>query len=113
MKNFFVFAYACFASLALSAQNPDIKSSSKSVNSSSKPAASSAQPVKSESLQMEAMRPKNPLANPAKSDEVQKQTPANQAKPNHKKRTKLEANKNLKSVKKGFYQTAPETKQSK
>jgi hypothetical protein len=41
------------------------------------------------------------------------QTPTNQGKPNYKKRSKKDANKNLGTVKKGAYQTAPETKKSK
>ncbi len=115
MKKFLVFASACFVSAALSAQNPAVKSSPKPVKSTSSPAVNPAVPVKSQPVQMEAVKPVNPTviqSNPTISNEPQKQTPVKQG-PKQAKRSKLDANKNLKSVKKGEYQTAPETKKSK
>lgn len=115
MKKFLVFASACIASAALSAQNPKLKSSPKSETTKTSPAVKSTVPVKSQPVQKEVIMPVSAgeSSSPVIYDEPKRTTPANQAKPNHKKRTKLDANKNLKSVKKGAYQTAPETKQSK
>ena len=117
MKKFLVFASACLASVALSAQNPAVKSSPKPVKSNSSPAVNPAvpvksQPVKSEAVHKEAVMPTSPRLNNSMSDEPKKQTPVKQG-PKQAKRSKLDANKNLKSVKKEAYQTAPETKQSK
>ena len=120
MKKFLVFASACFLSAAISAQNPAVKSSPKPVKSTSSPAVNPAvpvksQPVQSQPVQMEAVKPVNPTinqSNPTISNEPKKQTPVKQG-PRQAKRSKLEANKNLKTVKKGVYQTAPESKQSK
>jgi hypothetical protein len=115
MKKFLVFASACFVSAALSAQNPAVKSSPKPVKSTSSQAVKPAVPVKSQPVQMEAVKPVNPeviQSNPTISNEPQKQTPVKQV-PKQAKRSKLDANKNLKSVKKEAYQTAPETKKSK
>ena len=115
MKKFLVFASACFVSAAISAQNPAVKSTPKPVKSTSSPAANPAVPVKSQPVQMEAVKPVNPTinqSNPTISNEPKKQTPVKQG-PRQAKRSKLEANKNLKTVKKGVYQTAPESKQSK
>ena len=115
MKKFLVFASACLASVALSAQNPAVKSTPKPVKSTSLPAANPAAPVKSQPVQMEAVKPVNPTviqSNPTISNEPKKQTPVKQG-PKQAKRSKLDANKNLKSVKKEAYQTAPETKTTK
>ena len=120
MKKFLIFASACLASVALSAQNPAVKSSPKPVKSNSSPAVNPAvpvksQPVQSQPVQMEAVKPVNPTiiqSNPTISNEPKKQPPVKQG-PKQAKRSKLDANKNLKSLKKGAYQTAPETKQSK
>jgi hypothetical protein len=115
MKKFLVFASACLASVALSAQNPSVKSTPKPVKSTSSPAANPAAPVKSQPVQMEAVKPVNPTviqSNPTISNEPKKQTPVKQG-PKQAKRSKLDANKNLKSVKKEAYQTAPETKTTK
>ena len=115
MKKFLVFASACLASVTLSAQNPAVKSTPKPVKSTSSPAANPAAPVKSQPVQMEAVKPVNPTviqSNPTISNEPKKQTPVKQG-PNQAKRSKLDANKNLKSVKKEAYQTAPETKTTK
>jgi hypothetical protein len=115
MKKFLVFASACLASVALSAQNPAVKSTPKPVKSTSSPAANPAAPVKSQPVQMEAVKPVNPTviqSNPTISNEPKKQTPVKQG-PKQAKRSKLDANKNLKSVKKEAYQTAPETKTTK
>ncbi len=115
MKKFLVFASACIASAALSAQNPAVKSSPKPAKSTSSSTVNSAVPVKSQPVQKEVIMPVSAgeSSSPKIYNEPKRATPANQAKPNHKKRTKLEANKNLKSLKKGAYQTAPTTKQSK
>ena len=122
MKKFLVFASACFVCASLSAQNPAVKSSPKPVKSTSSPAVNPAvpvksQPIKSQPVQMEAVKPVNPeviQSNPTISNEPKKQAPVKQAPvkqaPNQAKRSKLDANKNLKSVKKEAYQTAPETK---
>ena len=115
MKKFLVFASACFVSAALSAQNPAVKSSPKPVKSTSSPAVNPAVPVKSQPVQMEAVKPVNPeviQSNPTISNEPKKQAPVKQA-PNQAKRSKLDANKNLKSVKKEAYRTAPEIKTTK
>ncbi len=115
MKKFLVFASACISSIALSAQNPAVKSSPKPAKTTSSPTVNSAVPVKSQPVQKEVIMPVSAgeSSSPVIYNEPQRTTPVNQAKPTHKKRTKLEANKNLKSVKKGAYQTAPTTKQSK
>ena len=115
MKKFLVFASACFVSAALSAQNPAVKSSPKPVKSASSPAVNVGAPVKSQPVQKEAVKPVNPTiiqSNPTISNEPKTQTPIKQG-PKKPKRSKLDANKNLKSVKKGAYQTAPETKSTK
>ena len=120
MKKFLVFASACFVSASLSAQNPAVKSSPKPVKSTSSPALNPAvpvksQPIKSKPVQMEAVKPVNPTviqSNPTISDEPKKQTQVKQG-PKQAKRSKLDANKNLKSVKKEAYHTAPETKTTK
>jgi hypothetical protein len=115
MKKFLVFVSACFVSAALSAQNPAVKSSPKPVKSTSSPAVNPGAPVKSQPVQKEAVKPVNPTviqSNPKISNEPQKQTPVKQG-PKKPKRSKLDANKNLKPVKKGAYQTAPETKSTK
>ena len=117
MKKFLVFASACFVCASLSAQNPAVKSSPKPVKSTSSPTVNPAvpvksQPIKSQPVQMEAVKPVNPeviQSNPTISNEPKKQAPVKQA-PNQATRSKLDANKNLKSVKKEAYQTAPETK---
>ena len=112
MKKFLVFASACFVSAAISAQNPAVKSTPKPVKSTSSPAANPAVPVKSQPVKSEAVMPTSSRLNNSMSDEPKKQTPVKQG-PKQAKRSKLDANKNLKSVKKEAYQTAPETKQSK
>ena len=115
MKKFLVFASAFIASAALSAQNPAVKSTPKPDKSTSSPAVKPAVPVKRQPVQKEEVKPVSPTinqSNPTISNEPKKKTPLKQG-PKQPKRSKLEANKNLKSVKKGTYQTVPETKQSK
>ena len=82
MKKFLVFASACLASVALSAQNPAVKSTPKPVKSTSSPAANPAAPVKSQPVQMEAVKPVNPTviqSNPTISNEPKKQNPTKEA----------------------------------
>jgi hypothetical protein len=112
MKKFLVFASACFVSAALSAQNPAVKSSPKPVKSTSSPAVNPAVPLKNQPVQKEVVMPTRPRLNNSVSDEPKTQTPVKKG-PKQPKRSKLDANKNLKPVKKGAYQTAPETKSTK
>lgn len=115
MKKFLVFASVILVSTALSAQNPAVKSSPKSEKQTTSPAVKSAVPVKSQPVQIETVKPVSSTeiqVTPSKSAEPPKQSPKNPSNSDYKKRSKKDANKNLGTLKKGTYQTAPEPKKS-
>lgn len=115
MKKILVFASAILVSTALSAQNPAVKSAPKSEKPTTSPAVKPAIPLKNQPVKVETVRPISPTeiqVTPSKSAEPQKQSPKNPSNSDYKKRSKKDANKNLGTVKKGTYQTAPEPKKS-